>query len=1695
MNKIFRVIWSHAQQAWVVVSELVKSHTKTSTYTDKRAQLCTSHYFLDKQQDKFKLSLLSLVLIAIGSSSEAEGRTAILGEGARATGEQAIAIGNLASASKSQSIAIGADVKAEGYGSISIGGDDLNTTKYQNSNYSRTTTTIGKASIAIGGMSVAVGEGSIVVGPIAYASNVEGIAIGASSKSTADYGIAVGGNANAGSYAVAFGKSATASQLGASAFGENAKATAERATALGNNARADMKYGVALGYQSSTSRDSGQAGWTPDNTNYSINGSTLSATHAAVTVGNDTSVTRQITSVAAGTADTDAANVAQLKALTLKISGDGGTTGHTTFSNETLSIVGADGISTAVEQGNGKTKITITGPKTYFHTNYNDQSQGRGDPTTNFGTITDKAGATGTYAITAGVNASAAGNYGIAMGYKASATGNHSVAVGEEASTTTDRATALGNNTVVSVGGGVALGYGSNANTDGGVEGLKQTHSVTTEESSDTNGFKSTESVDGNPIGAVSVGNNNIKRQIVNVAAGTQLTDAVNVAQLKSLTMKIGGDTNDNTQPKVGLWDGKLEVKGTNNEIKTKASGSTITVSLDDAIKTQLHNARAGSLIFKGEKTGTGTITNDVSGQNWKANEDKTVTIASNATYQNGGVRYKGDNIEIYRKNLEFHVLMKDAPTFSSVQYGDNGPKITSTGGNLKVTGADSTSPVKITNLQAGTQNNDAVNYMQFSNAGWKLAIAPGTGGQATPPGAHLIRMNDTVTFTAGNNIKLEQAGGNITISTIGKLIKTTESLENGDLKIIYTDNSHNIIKKGEKGDRGERGLRGETGPAGPIGPVGPAGPRGERGETGPAGAAGPAGPAGAVGPQGPTGATGPAGPVGPRGPQGTAGAQGPKGERGPAGETGPKGEKGDPGPKGETGPTGPVGPAGPAGERGEQGPRGEQGATGPAGPTGPRGEPGPTGPQGPQGTPGTPGQKGDKGDPGQAGPAGPRGPAGAAGPAGPAGPRGDRGETGPAGPTGAKGEQGQKGDTGPMGPAGPKGDAGPRGEAGPAGATGPQGPKGDNGAPGARGEKGEPGPAGPVGPTGPQGAPGPAGPAGPAGERGPTGPKGDAGPKGDTGQKGETGPAGPAGPRGPQGDRGETGPEGPKGDAGPRGETGPAGPVGPAGAQGPAGPAGATGPAGPAGARGERGEPGQTGPAGPRGPVGPMGPAGPKGNDGAPGARGEKGETGPAGPAGPAGPVGPRGETGPRGEKGDTGQTGPAGAAGPAGPQGATGPQGPAGEPGKQGPRGDKGETGPAGPAGPRGAPGPAGPAGAKGDRGETGPAGPAGAKGEPGPRGEQGIQGPTGPTGPQGPQGTAGIQGPKGERGNVSVSGLPIEYATEDGKSIINMGGNFYLEEPAKDGSIKLIPVVNVKGKFSTKTQNPDGSITLKSLAVKVNLANKTPMVLGNVAEGVADTDAVNVKQLKSAKTEVESTDHSVVIKERQGDNQQIVYDLAVAKTKLTASKDKRTISAADKGNHFATGDEVAVAINTATAAARTEVEAGKNVKVTSKTGANGQNIYNVSVFGDLSDITSISNGDTKVSLGKDKQGNPVVNMNGARITNVGDGSAEGDIVNVRQLNKVVSSVNTGFNQLSRDIVNARAGIASAGAMANLPQISLPGKSAISVSNAQYRGQSAYAIGYSKISDNGKWLIRASVSSNTQRDTMIGGGVGFVW
>ncbi|MCT8797438.1 hypothetical protein KZ368_11385, partial [Glaesserella parasuis] len=562
-----------------------------------------------------------------------------------------------------------------------------------------------------------------------------------------------------------------------------------------------------------------------------------------------------------------------------------------------------------------------------------------------------------------------------------------SVAVGEQATTNqVKRATALGNNSIVLVGGGVALGYGSKADTLGNIDGEKQPHSITTEESSVINGLKSTQNVDNNiPIGAVSVGNERIKRQITNVAAGTKLTDAVNVAQLKSLTMKIEGNTTKTDTPKVGLWEGTLKVIGADG-LTSEASDDTITVKLTDDFKQKIDNAT---------KSGTFGTTN------------------------NG-------------------TLSIETPGLATV-------------GNVVT----------------------AVN-----NAGWQLQTSQRDGGQATSSTPHLIQMGQTVTFTAGNNIKLEQTNGNITISTIiGKLITKTETLDNGDLKITYTDNSSDTIAKGKDG------APGPMGPAGPAGAVGPAGPQGAKGDPGPAGERGPTGAAGPMGPVGPVGPRGPAGETGPRGEQGPQGVPGPMGPVGPAGATGQTGPAGPRGPKGDPGLQGPMGPAGPAGAIGPAGPAGPAGATGPAGPAG---------------------AKGDKGDPGPKGETGATGPAGPVGPTGPAGPTGPKGDTGPAGP---KGEQGLTGQTGPQGPVGPQGPQGI------AGATGPKGDKGEQGDQGPRGEAGPKGEAGPAGPAGPKGDKGPAGPVGPTGPAGPTGPKGDTGPAGPKGEQGLTGQTGPQGP------------------------------------------------------------------------------------------------------------------------------------------------------------------------------------------------------------------------------------------------------------------------------------------------------------------------------------------------------------------------------------------------------------------------------------------------------------------------------------------------------------------------------------------------------------------------------------------------------
>ncbi|MDP0202853.1 ESPR-type extended signal peptide-containing protein, partial [Glaesserella parasuis] len=853
MNKIFRVIWSHAQQAWVVVSELVKSHTKTSTCTDKRAQVCTSDYFLDKQQDKFKLSLLSLVLLGIffspvglaatastsnekpyfqdgasASTSGSDNGTIGIGKESKAA-HGAIAIGQKSKAEARHNIAIGYDTQAGNHkdhvNSIAIGNN---------------TVVSGTEAVAIGSASKA-GKGSVVLGRQASAANIE--------------------------QAVVIGHSATASKAKSIVIGANAKAEGYGSISIGGDDLKTTKYQPEDTTQGQVQSQKTKITTASGGASIAIGGGSLAKGEGSIVLGPLASANKdEGIAIGANSKSTDEYGIA--------VGGSATATGK-------YAVALGWG-----SKGVGTDSIAI------------------GKSATTAGASSVVVGAhiavTGQNLVVVGSQATAE-NHATALGYMASAGGRSSVAVGERAKTngSAARATALGNNTVVTVGGGVALGYGSRAETQGGIEGAKQTYSVTTGGSTVENGFKSTGSVDGNKIGAVSVGvgsgNKLIKRQIVNVAAGTQDTDAVNVAQLKSLTMQTGGD--NNSSGKVGIWSGKLEVKGTNNEITTKAEGSTITISLDDTIKNQLAQIADKMSSFK--------IKID--------NNETTITNGNTIQFT------AGDNIKLEHTNGNIKI--------STIGKLIKGTKMVN--GGLQITYTDGSSDT-ITNGKDGKDGAKG---------------EPGIPGPAGPVGPRGEPGPKGDMGPAGPRGPAGPTGAQGPAGARGEQGLKGEQGPAGP--------------KGEAGPTGPIGPVGPKGEKGDQGPVGPAGPAGAQGIQGPKGDAGPKGDTGLRGETGPAGPAGPRGPVGPTGPQGIPGIQGQKGERGETGPAGPAGAKGD---RGEPGQAGPEGPRGPQGTAGAQGPKGDKGDPGQAGPAGPKGDKGDTGPVGPQGPTGPAGPQGPTG-------------------------------------------------------------------------------------------------------------------------------------------------------------------------------------------------------------------------------------------------------------------------------------------------------------------------------------------------------------------------------------------------------------------------------------------------------------------------------------------------------------------------------------------------------------------------------------------------------------------------------------------------------------------------------------------------------------------------------------------------------------
>ncbi|NTZ09454.1 YadA family autotransporter adhesin [Burkholderia metallica] len=130
------------------------------------------------------------------------------------------------------------------------------------------------------------------------------------------------------------------------------------------------------------------------------------------------------------------------------------------------------------------------------------------------------------------------------------------------------------------------------------------------------------------------------------------------------------------------------------------------------------------------------------------------------------------------------------------------------------------------------------------------------------------------------------------------------------------------------------------------------------------------------------------------------------------------------------------------------------------------------------------------------------------------------------------------------------------------------------------------------------------------------------------------------------------------------------------------------------------------------------------------------------------------------------------------------------------------------------------------------------------------------------------------------------------------------------------------------------------------------------------------------------------------------------------------------------------------------------------------------------------SVADRDNTVSVGAPGQER--------QITNVAAGTAPTDAVNVQQLNDHIGSVRSDMDHYRRD---ASGGIASAVAIANLPQASLAGESMVAVAGGTYSGQSAVAFGVSTATRNGRWVVKASGSTNTRGTVAVGAGAGYRW
>ena len=679
MNKIFKVIWSKSKECYVVVSEIANN------YSAKKAVLTS----------------VFAVLAVTGGAAHVMGATLP----SELTDKGSIKIGQYATTSNMSSIVIGTSSQfrtssVDGYRAIGIGSGIIAS---------------GNNSVSIGGHSRATEDQAIAIGGAsddsgAKATGSQSIAIGGNTVASGDSSIVVGGD----DVEVAFARTVTYTDIntGQAKTGtlrqasidlaniqlpQYITATASHAgTAIGMKTKAgDLGLSLGMGADSATRLD-GKAGNVVN----------------AIAIGAGAKANRDNSIAIGGGANTDAAGVAQ--------------TSYTMSNGDTVNWAGGENV--------------LPGDVVSFGAPGYERQLKNVAPGIVSATSTDAVNGSQLYAIAEktlskyiSINSDLAGNKS-----NKGAAATDSMAIGPDASTTTAaiKGTALGSGATVTVANGVAIGSQSKASTASGVAGYDVNDSRT-----DKYGSLSGKALT-STLGAFAVGNETNTRQITGVAAGTADTDAVNVAQLKSVNLKVAGDTGTGD---VNLANSTLNIKGA-GLAKTTASGKDVTVTVSEkAVKQEAVKAvTMAAADPNGAITVTPQLSADKDTATYKIGIDPTkVAETTNLTYKdNDGA----DKTVTLKKGLNFK----------------NGTMTTAT------TAADGVVTVDINDDTKAKINNAATNKLDnlTSDGEQKVKSLSAWKVKANNSNAETVTGGDTVTFNDGSNIAITQNGKTFTVAT-----------------------------------------------------------------------------------------------------------------------------------------------------------------------------------------------------------------------------------------------------------------------------------------------------------------------------------------------------------------------------------------------------------------------------------------------------------------------------------------------------------------------------------------------------------------------------------------------------------------------------------------------------------------------------------------------------------------------------------------------------------------------------------------------------------------------------------------------------------------------------------------------------------------------------------------------------------------